>query len=92
MRMIKTKTLSILNTLGLHVRAASMLSNLALRFQSTITVHCGEKVANAKSVLALLRLGAKKGTQIAISVDGVDEEEALRSLTNLIENRFGENE
>lgn len=87
-----SKEFIIPNSLGLHIRAVSVLSSFALRFQSEITIRYGEKVANAKSVLGLLRLGAQQGARIIISLDGVDEEEALRSLTKLIENHFGENE
>ena len=49
----------------------------------------GEAV-DAKSILGLMALGAAQGSKISIACDGSDEEEAVEALSQLIENRFGE--
>ena len=45
----------------------------------------GEKQVNAKSILDVLSLGISKGTEITISAQGLDEEEAVNRLTELIQ-------
>ena len=45
---------------------------------------------NAKSLLGVLSLGIVKGTSISIIADGSDEEEAVKTLVELIESNFSE--
>ena len=48
------------------------------------------KTVDAKSILGLLTLGIPKGQTITIVAEGEDEEIAVQSLGDLIENGFGE--
>ncbi|HEX4211264.1 MAG TPA: HPr family phosphocarrier protein, partial [Candidatus Binataceae bacterium] len=66
-------TLEIKNKLGLHLRAASVLSQIAKEFQSTITVSHGGQEANARSVIQLMTLGAAHGAKLKIKIQGPDE-------------------
>ena len=50
----------------------------------------GDKTANAKRILSLLKLGASKGSRIKIVIEGEDEEEAMTEIKNLFYNNFGE--
>jgi phosphocarrier protein HPr len=68
---------------GLHARPAAQFVKMANRFSSTITVQAGEKTANAKSIMKVLQLGARKGTTITISAEGADEGEAVAALSAL---------
>lgn len=86
------KTLTILNKLGLHARAATKLVTLANSFKSDIQVKQGEHTAPANSVLALLMLESNQGKQVVISCEGVDAEEAMKEVENLIVNKFDEGE
>ena len=45
---------------------------------------------DAKSIMALLMLGAAVGTEIEVRVEGDDEEAAFESVCALINNGFGE--
>ncbi|MEW6403973.1 MAG: phosphoenolpyruvate--protein phosphotransferase [Chloroflexota bacterium] len=72
--------LVIQNQTGLHARPARVLVNLAKRFKSNISVQHGAKRANAKSMVSVLTLGAAKGSSITLTVDGVDEEQALADI------------
>lgn len=84
--------IEICNKLGLHARAASQLVNVSSRFQSMIhLVHSGRKI-DAKSIMALLMIGAGKGTQLGLHVEGNDEELAHAAVVELINNRFNEAE
>ncbi len=56
----------------------------AMRFKSRITVGANGKVADAKSILAVLALGARGGTVLELSADGEDTAAALDALTELV--------
>ena len=81
---------TIINALGLHLRASSKLSQTATRFPCEVWLRRGTKRVNAKSVLGVTMLAAGPGTEIENEVDGEQEDEALATLQELIANRFGE--
>ena len=85
-----TITLTIDHETGLHARPAALFVQTAGKFASDITVTHGERTANAKSVLTVLTLGAKQGSEVTISAEGDDAQEALDALKELIESNFGE--
>ncbi len=84
--------LTIQNKYGLHTRAAAKLVTLAKKFQSKIEFVLHSKVTDCKSIMALILLGAKKGTRFELLVTGVDEEEAAKAVSELINHKFGEAE
>lgn len=83
-------TLTIIHEVGLHARPASMFVQTAAKFSSDIDVTHGETTANAKSILAVLTLGAHKDSEITIKAEGDDAAEALSALEQLVLNNFGE--
>lgn len=85
-----SKETTVINATGLHARPASMFAQAAGKFKSTITVFKGDKKANAKSMLNILALSLSKGTNITISAEGEDEEQAVDTLVKLLESKFGE--
>ena len=87
-----TKKVVVKHKVGLHARPASVFVQTAAKFESDITVSCEERNANAKSILTVLTLGAHKGVEITIAAEGVDAEEAVNALVELVENNFGEGE
>lgn len=84
------RDLEIINRLGLHARAAAKLVHTAGRFASEITVTKDDDEVDAKSILGLLQLGASQGTHIKVRCEGGDEKEAMASVIDLIDGRFGE--
>jgi phosphocarrier protein len=82
----------IINRLGLHARAAAKLVHTANGFRSQVYVGTGEEEVNAKSILGLLTLAATKGTPLMVRAEGDDEEDAVRAVVALFEDRFGEGE
>lgn len=88
--MLSAKT-TIINIAGLHARAASRLVELSSSFVSDIQIG-HSKMVDGKSILSLMMLAAVKNTELNIVVDGADEEQALKSIIALIEDRFGEPE
>lgn len=87
---MKTCTLAIMNTLGLHARAAAKFVNTAGMFTSHIRVARGEREVDGKSIMGLLLLAAAHGSEIRISADGADEREAIAALCALVERGFDE--
>jgi phosphocarrier protein len=87
---MQTTSLVVHNKVGLHARPAALFVQAAMAHQSKITVTKGDKCVNAKSILGILALGVNQDDRITIEADGLDEVEALRSLTELIEKNFGE--
>lgn len=84
------KTLTIVNKLGLHARAATKLVRLASAFESDIQLKRQQREVNGKSIMGVMLLAASKGTEIELIISGADETTALAELSALIENGFGE--
>ncbi len=80
----------VVNTLGLHARAAAQLVQIANRFRSEIHVEKDGMEVNGKSIMGVLTLAAAKGSTILVSADGEDAEHAMVALAKVIENGFGE--
>lgn len=90
---MQQRTLTIVNRLGLHARAAAKMVKLAAGYKSAIIVarnDSQEKRTDAKSIFGLLMLAASRGTVIDITTEGADEAEAMDAVCTLVENRFGE--
>lgn len=79
------------NAVGLHARPATFFIQRANSFKSSIWVEKDDRRVNAKSLLGVLSLGIVKGTDITIVADGVDEDEAVKTLVSVIESNFIEN-
>lgn len=86
------KTLTIINKLGLHARAATKLVDVANKYQCDVQLQQDEQLAPANSVLALLMLGSGKGKQVTVICNGPDAEQAMADIENLIANKFDEGE
>ncbi len=86
------KSVTIINKLGLHARAAARFVQVASKFESDIHIMLDGKTVSGKSIMGIMMLAAAKGTVIKITASGNDETEALAELEALILDRFGENE
>jgi phosphocarrier protein len=87
-----SKKIALINKLGLHARAASKLVAVAQGYSSEISIELDDKNANAKSIMSLLVLAAPYESELMLTVDGEDEQEAHDAIVALIDNRFGEEE
>ena len=84
------KEVIIINKLGLHARAAAKLVKTASAFGSQVTLDKAGQQVNGKSIMGVMMLAASKGTVLQIQTDGEGEEEAMRALVTLIDDKFGE--
>lgn len=82
----------ITNRVGLHARPARLLVQTAAQFQSRIQLQLGEQLINARSILGILKLGAVQGDTVLIRADGEDAEDAVKTLTDLVNRKFEEEE
>ena len=80
----------ILNKLGLHARAAAKVVSAANKFESTIIITKDGKNADARSIMKLLMLSASQGSSISIEVNGSDQNDAMKSIERLFNNKFDE--
>ncbi len=87
-----SRTITIINKLGLHARAAAKFVQLASSFGCEINIKHGNREVSGKSIMGVMMLAAGIGTEIEIIANGTDENRALDALENLMLNRFGENE
>lgn len=71
---------------ALHARPAGAFVKTALRFESSLTVAYSGKTANAKSILAVLALGAVGGTVLRLTAEGDDAAAALDALAACVSN------
>ena len=79
---------TVVNTLGLHARAAARFVRLASQFGSQIRVTRGPHTMDGKSILGLLLLAAARGSVLTITAEGPDEAEAAAALLALAEKGF----
>ncbi|MGL4616796.1 MAG: HPr family phosphocarrier protein [Mycoplasmoidaceae bacterium] len=82
---MQTKKIIIIDPIGIHARPASVIVNAASKFVSKIEFKHDGKLANAKSIINLMALGVKKDAEIEIIIDGSDDEEAMKTLVQVME-------
>ncbi len=74
----KPITIGISN--GFEARPIAMLVQVASQYASSIYLESEEKKVNAKSIMGMMSLGLDVGESVTVSVDGADEEEAMKSI------------
>jgi phosphocarrier protein len=84
------KLITVINTLGIHARPASMIVQTAMKFKSNITLSKGGVSADAKSIMSVMMLAAAYKSQVLIRATGEDENEAIEAIASLFEKKFNE--
>ena len=87
-----SETVTIINKLGLHARAASKLVNCANQFESEVFLSRRGNRVNAKSIMGVMMLAASKGVELGLEIEGPDEQACRDALVELIGSCFGEAE
>lgn len=70
----------ISDPMGMHARPAGMLVKAVAGYSSTVTITAPTGKADAKRLMALMRLAAKQGMELTVTVEGPDEEKAAAEL------------
>ena len=90
---MQTIRIIVNHSVGLHARPAAQFVQTASNYESEVTIAniTNESAAvNAKSILLVLTLGVHQGHEIEIVTDGVDEQEVITALKDLVDSNFGE--
>jgi len=85
-----SRSVTVVNQLGMHARAAAKFVHLATRYRAHVRVARDAREMDGKSIMGVLLLAAARGSTITISADGDDESDAVSALAALVESGFGE--
>jgi phosphocarrier protein HPr len=85
-----SRSVTVVNQLGMHARAAARFVHLATRFESRVRVSRQGREMDGKSIMGILLLAAARGCTLTIIADGHDELDAVSALAALVETGFGE--
>lgn len=85
-----SKEVTVTNSVGLHARPATYFIQKANGYKSSVWIECGDRRANAKSLLGVLSLGIDKGSVVTLIADGLDEADAIDGLEALILKGFND--
>ena len=85
-----SEEMTIVNSMGLHARPAAKLVQTVLQYTSDMQVNVNGQKVNAKSIMGLLTLAAAQGTQMTVTAQGPDAEEAMNAVRELVASGFGE--
>lgn len=87
---IATTRLTIINDLGLHARAATLLVQTASQYESDLYISKDGRQINGKSIMGVLLLTAGKGTELEMEAIGSDCKDLIAAIEELVTNKFGE--
>jgi len=83
-----TRTFTLINKYGMHVRPAGLFAKTASRFDAEINVEKDGNVVSGKSIMALMTLEATNGSQLKVTATGPQAQEALDELEALVARKF----
>jgi len=83
-----SRTVTVLNEQGVHLRPADLFVRLAKRFESQVEVLKDGQCVDGKSILDMITLSAVKGSKLIIRTTGPDAEQALDALVDLFQRKF----
>jgi len=87
-----TRTVTVANPDGLHIRAASLIAKLTGQAPAKVELIKGSQRVDATNVLQIISLCALEGEQLLLEATGRDADAVLEMLARLFENKFDEDE
>lgn len=87
-----SRELPIINKRGLHARASAKFVQTVEKFNATVRVSRAGETVGGSSIMGLMMLAAGPGTTIQVETSGAEAEAALEAITNLVADKFGEEE
>ena len=85
-----SQSVTVVNQLGIHARAAAKFVHLATRFDSRVRVARQGREIDGKSIMGVMMLAAECGSVLTFKADGPDAEKAVEALAALVATGFGE--
>ncbi len=86
------RRVTIINSRGLHARAAAKFANTVGAFDAQVTVSTGEQTVSGLSIMGLMMLAATPGSDVDLIADGPDARAVIAALVTLIVDRFEEDD
>lgn len=83
---MQEQKLTLTNASGLHARPAKDFVQLAKSFESSVAIVKDGKSYNGKSLMKLLQAGLAQNDELTLQVDGGDEADAIKALSDYITN------
>ena len=84
------RKVKVKNSLGLHTRPAASIIKILQPLKSSVSFTYKDATINARSIMSILMLAAKRNAQILVTVDGEDAELTMQRLVTGFEEAFGE--
>jgi phosphotransferase system HPr (HPr) family protein len=84
--MVETVVLKakVVNVHGIHARPSHAIVSAAVDFEATIELHCDGRVADARSILSVMTLGAGHGAEIEVHASGPQAEQAATRVVEIL--------
>jgi phosphocarrier protein len=83
-------TVTIQNSFGIHARPAAKIAQIAENSKQSVWISTQHDKVDAGSIIDILTLGASFGTKVIIEIETPEDIDILKSISSLIESRFGE--
>ena len=83
---MKKQEFNITAETGIHARPATLLVQSASKFNSDINLEYKGKSVNLKSIMGVMSLGVGQGSDVVITAEGDDEEEAIQAIAETMKN------
>lgn len=84
------RKMRVKNVLGLHTRPATVIVKILQNCKCDVFFTHKRETINAKSILSILMLAAKRNSQITVSIEGEGAGDVMNKLVSAFENGFGE--
>ncbi|GBD90631.1 HPr-like protein Crh [bacterium BMS3Abin04] len=84
------KKVKIINNAGLHTRPAATIVKLAAKFKSDFYIYKDGLKINGKSIIGVMTLAAEKGSELLLTFNGEDEEQAAEIIIDYFNRGFDE--
>jgi phosphocarrier protein len=82
---VKERAVVLASKHGLHARPAAELVRLAGRFESDVKLTKEDITVDAKSIMGVMMLAAECGSELVLTVEGPDEQEAMEAIAKFLE-------
>ncbi len=84
------KKVQIINKAGLHTRPAATIVKMAAKYQCEFFIYRDGMNINGKSIIGVMTLAAEEGSELLLTFDGEDEEQAANEIVDFFEKGFNE--
>lgn len=84
------QTVQIINNAGLHTRPAATIVKLASKYKSDFYLSKDGLKINGKSIIGVMTMAAEKGSEIVLTFEGEDEEDAAKEIIDYFSRGFDE--